>query len=171
MRREPQPESGKTPEPDPWTIGQRFASLALFAILGVLVWGKVAGFEFVWDDKLFIVFNPALREWSSLPAYFFDVTTMAGGDDPFRWALFRPLRNLSWLMDFKIAGLQPGWWHVHNLLLHIVNAVLVMLVARRLLPRQRFAALVAGLVFLLHPVQSEAVAWVKTAGSPPEQIV
>jgi Flp pilus assembly protein TadD len=56
--------------------------------------------------------------------------------------------------------LKPGWWHLVNILLHTVNALLVAAVARRLLG-SAFAAVLAGAVFLVHPALSEAVIWVK----------
>ncbi len=136
------------------------SAVVLYAVLTALVWGRTAGHGFVWDDRYFIVTNTALRDGGFVPSYFTDISTMAGEGRGPDFAVFRPLRNISYLLDFEIAGLSPGWWHVHNLLLHLLNAVLVYLIAGRLL-RNTFAAWIAGAVFLLHPVQSEAVAWVK----------
>jgi tetratricopeptide (TPR) repeat protein len=131
-----------------------------FAALSALVWGRTLGNKFVWDDEYFIVSNPAIRSGLAIPSYFTDISTMAGMGMAGTFAIFRPLRNISYLLDFQIAGLDPRWWHAHNVILHTVNALLLALVARRLL-KGAWAPVFAGAVFLLHPVQTEAVAWVK----------
>ena len=56
-------------------------------------------------------------------------------------------------------GLQPFGYHLTSLLLHALNVVLAYAVARRLLG-SRSGALVAALVFAVHPLQVEAVVWV-----------
>ena len=135
------------------------AVILLIAICAVL-WGRTAGFGFVWDDDYFIVGNPAIRSFSFLPRYFTDISTMAGrgmGED---FAVFRPWRNISYLFDFAVAGLNPSWWHIHNVLLHLINSLMLFIVARQLLNKTG-ASFVAAAVFLVHPVQTEVVAWVK----------
>lgn len=132
----------------------------LYALVTMLVWARTSHDAFVWDDEYFIVRNASLRQWSSIPAFFTDISTSAGGGREAQFAVFRPLRNLSYLLDFKLAGLNPAWWHVHNVLLHLANALLVYGVARILLS-SGLAPLAAGLLFLTHPVQTEVVAWVK----------
>jgi tetratricopeptide (TPR) repeat protein len=65
------------------------------------------------------------------------------------------------LIDFKLAGLQPGWWHIHNVILHLLNTILLFFIGKNIFRGQWFPAFAAALVFLLHPLQTEAVAWVK----------
>lgn len=142
----------------------RRSPLAVFLLLAVVcagVWGQVAGFGFVWDDETFLVLNGALRSPRYLLRYFTDSETMAGFGHGGGAAIFRPLRNVSYLLDFSLAGLTPGWFHVHNLLLHWLNACLVFLLAQRVL-RSRAAAFFAAAFFAVHPVQAEVVAWIKS---------
>ncbi|AXA36728.1 TPR domain protein [Candidatus Sumerlaea chitinivorans] len=121
-------------------------------------------FSFVWDDTFFIVRNPAVQSPRYLWAYFTDATTYAWATTP---GLYRPLRNISFLLDYVLVGLRPAWWHLHNVLLHTLNAVLVLWVVNRVValrpsPASRAAALVATLLWVCHPVHTEAVAWVKS---------
>ncbi len=51
------------------------APLALALLTGA-VWGITIGHDFVWDDRHFVVQNPALRSWSYLPSYFTDASTI-----------------------------------------------------------------------------------------------
>jgi len=85
--------------------------------------------------------------------------------------LYQPIAMLSLSMDFAIIrtlGLTPtdasmnsiAWVsHVHNVGLHAINAVLVCLLILRITNQFR-VALVAGLVFAVHPLGVEAVAWI-----------
>ncbi|MDA0577414.1 MAG: tetratricopeptide repeat protein [Verrucomicrobia bacterium] len=114
----------------------------------------------MWDDAFYVVSNKSLQDWSNLPAYFYDSGTSAGHDATEDFRVFRPLRNVSYLIDYSLAGLNPAWWHIHQVLLHTLNALLVA-IAAGLLARSPVAALVGGLLFLVHPVQTEVVAWVK----------
>jgi hypothetical protein len=139
---------------------KRAGGLALLIVLAAVIWGPATRFGFVWDDEYFVTSNAAIRDWSYLPEYFTDISTMAGRGAAERFAVFRPLRNVSYLLDFKLAGLDPTWWHAHNILLHLINAILVSLVAKRLNCAPPWA-LLAGAVYLVHPIQTEAVAWVK----------
>ncbi|MDD5436294.1 MAG: tetratricopeptide repeat protein [Candidatus Omnitrophica bacterium] len=129
-------------------------------ILSALVWGKTVGHSFVWDDEYFIVSNNAIHSWTSIPGYFTDISTSAGKGYAHAFGVFRPIRNISYLVDFKISHLDPRWCHLHNLILHLLNALLVFLIAKELL-KEKFSSLFAGLVYLIHPAQSEVVAWVK----------
>lgn len=142
---------------------ERLFNLGATVFLGLIcwaVWGATLDYGFAWDDDYYIVQNPALRDWSYLPRYFTDVTTMAGGRYAENFKVFRPLRNISYLIDYSIAGLWPPWWHSHHLLLHFVNGLLVFVLAGRLV-RSRTAAVFAAALFLIHPVQSEVVCWLK----------
>ncbi len=81
---------------------------------------------------------------------------------------------LSWMtlgLDYAIWGMNPVGYHLTNLLLHAVNAVLVYFVARQLLrlaapsaatddARVSWAAGFAALVFAVHPLRVESVAWI-----------
>lgn len=71
---------------------------------------------------------------------------------------YRPLGFVSHAVDWAIAGQNPRQFHFTNVLIHTVNAVLVLLIGRALSPRSH-AGPVAALLFALHPSNSEAVIW------------
>lgn len=137
-----------------------FLTSLLIVVVGAIVWGATCRYSFVWDDAFFIQNNASLRSVRFLPRYFHDPSTSASSDLAPGFILFRPLRNVSWLVDYKVAGLRAGWWHLHNVLLHILNAWLVGMLAWFAV-RRRDVQIVAALLFLLHPVVSETVCWVK----------
>jgi len=140
-----------------------YYAAVFFVLMAVawIVWGKAAENGFVWDDHYFIVSNDAVKDWKYIPRYFTDSSTTAGMGYADKFAIFRPLRNISYLIDFKLTGLDPWWWHVHSLIIHVFNSFLVFLITLKLTGGGRNQGLIAAFLFLLHPVQSEAVIWVK----------
>ena len=128
-----------------WTI------VAGFLFCGFLVYASSLGNGFVrWDDGLLIYENPAI--WGIT---FANLKTIFSSYDP---ELYIPLTLLSYQIDFSIAGTNASWYHFHSLILHCLSAILVCLLARRI-TGSTFASVLTGLLFLVHPLNTEAVAW------------
>jgi len=72
---------------------------------------------------------------------------------------YRPLAFVSHAIDWARAGQNPRAFHFTNLLIHIVNTILVLLIGLRLSPRP-LAGLVAAGLFALHASNNEAVVWI-----------
>lgn len=101
---------------------KQFLPYVLLAAAAILLYGRSVGFDFVWDDEYFVVRNPAIRSWNCVPSYFTDGKVYAGGI----WApMYRPLRNVSYLLDYSVGGLKPSVFHAHNVALHAANCCLV----------------------------------------------
>lgn len=78
---------------------------------------------------------------------------------PATWSLpGRDLTALSYHLTWRVAGWDPTLYHVGNIAVHLVNGGLLYAVGSRLIPSP--AALVASGIFLLHPLQSQAVSYV-----------
>ena len=79
----------------------------------------------------------------------------------FQADLYRPATTLSFMLDGAIFGHvdAPEGHHAVNLALHLANAILVLLIARKLVPDSRRVALIAALIFAVHPVATEAVTY------------
>jgi hypothetical protein len=118
---------------------------------------------------LFQVYEPALRGPFVFDDQYLPFTDHQGARAPFRnWISgLRPLLMASFWVNYRLSELEPVSYHVLNVLLHLVNGILVWVVVRRLLKRagttgrlrELLAVFAAGL-FLLHPVQTESVAYV-----------
>ncbi len=73
--------------------------------------------------------------------------------------LMRLLGSLSWIVRYALFDLWMPAWHLPSILLHALNAVLLVVASRRLgLPRE--GALLAGLLFGLSPLHPHVVSWV-----------
>lgn len=124
---------------------------AAFGVIAALAYGQAVGFPFVrWDDGLLITEQPAVRAiapWS--------LQWIFTHYDP---ELYIPLTFFTYQIDWQIGGGAAWPFHLGNIILHTLNAFLAALVSVRLLKR-RWAGIGVGLLFLLHPLHVEAVAW------------
>jgi Tfp pilus assembly protein PilF len=134
-------------------------ALLLTAIAAFLVYLPALNYQFVWDDRQLVLDNPQLTSGSVIRVF---TTTFIPADStagPAWGKYYRPLVNLSLLADYRLSGLNPRGYHFFNILLHVAATVLFALLAQMLF-RSFWVTLLAGLVFALHPVHSESVAFV-----------
>jgi hypothetical protein len=141
----------------------RWGALAV-AFLVVLLYLPALGNGFVnWDDDIYVYANPQLRSIAppSLLRAFTHIHPPSGN--------WHPLTMVSHAVDYAMWGLRPWGHHLTSILLHGCNAALVVLLAVRLLQARGCAlskqgmlaaGVVAGLLFGLHPLHVESVAWV-----------
>jgi hypothetical protein len=122
------------------------------------VWARALGAGFFWDDHLLVVDNPIVRDGALARIFGGDLWEGAVDATGLRSPFFRPLVLLSFVFDRTIAGLDPRVFHLDNLAWHLLAVALVVHLARPRLGGPR--ALVAGALFGLHPIQSEAVVWI-----------
>lgn len=82
-----------------------------------------------------------------------------GLQNPELSVFFRPVVQWLWLNDFIMWGTSAFGYHLTNILLHILNSFLVYLLARQIL-KHDWGALAAALLFALHPIHVDSVAWI-----------
>lgn len=77
---------------------------------------------------------------------------------------YRPIISLSFLFDRFVFGVSAPWMHIHNILIHLANTLLVFLLARRTtvqeLGEKSLLPLTVSLLFGLHPLSTESVNWI-----------
>ena len=125
--------------------------VALFTAAMLIVYGKSLGNDFVrWDDGLLIYENPAVMEMT--PASLKRIFTTY---DP---ELYIPLTLLSYQINYQLGDGTPFIFHLENWFWHLLNGLFVAWLAYLLMHR-KWIAVLTGLLFLLHPLHTEAVAW------------
>ena len=104
-----------------------------------------------WDDMVYVGANPYIQEWSlkNFTAIFSE--NFMGN--------YHPLTMLSLAVDYQINQFDPFYFHLTNLLLHVVNSMLVLMVIRQLTGKLPLAA-IAALLFGVHALHVESVAWI-----------
>jgi len=122
-------------------------------VLGFAVFRQLPGCDFInLDDGLYVTKNPYLGLGLSKQGIFWAFTTWHAG----YWI---PLTWISLLADWQLYGLNAGGYHLTNLLLHIINAILLFLFLVKTTKAKWQSVFVAAL-FAIHPLQVESVAWV-----------
>ena len=133
---------------------QIFIVCILLAALTLAVYWQVRHFDFVnFDDLSYVTKNTHVQ--SGLTA------------EGIRWAftttnadyLWHPLIWLSLMLDYQLYGLHPGAFHMTNLILHILSALLLFRLFHRMTGALWKSAFVAAF-FALHPLHVESVAWI-----------
>jgi tetratricopeptide (TPR) repeat protein len=104
-----------------------------------------------WDDNFYVTENTAIRSLSlgNLKTIF----------TSFFIAHYQPVTILSYLLEYHFFKLDPFYYHLTNLILHLLNCLLVYWVIYLLTGRISVAGLTA-LLFGIHPLQVESVAWI-----------
>lgn len=131
-------------------------AVILVAAAGITAYITALGNGFAWDDIYLVVKNPYIKGWDNLPGLF---TTGYWASIGKTGGLYRPLTMFSFLAEHSLAGLYPLVYHLDNILLHTACSLLVYFIVREL-AEHRYAPLFAALLFAVHPVHTEAVAWV-----------
>ncbi|MEW5733870.1 MAG: O-GlcNAc transferase, partial [Thermodesulfobacteriota bacterium] len=119
------------------------------AILGATLAAYIPALScgYIWDDDLWLL-TRKLDSLSDLAPYWFL---------PGHFPQYYPLVHTSFFLEEKLWGLSPAGFHAVNILLHGLCAVLIWRVLLRLrVP----GAYLCGLLFALHPMCVESVAWV-----------
>lgn len=114
------------------------------------VYGPALNGEFLFDDEYLPFLAPEVQQAP--------LTSWLGN---------RPVLMFSYWLNYQQSGVEPEPYHVVSIVLHAFNAVFAWLIVRRLLSRvsesglaREVIAAFCGLLFLLHPIQTESVAYV-----------
>jgi len=126
--------------------------IALTVVTLAVFW-QVNLYDFInFDDQVYVTENNHIRSGISL--------------DSLRWAfstkyfdLWHPLVWMSFMLDYKLVGLNAGGYHITNLILHILSTILLFWLFNRMTGAIWRSAFVAA-IFAIHPLHVESVAWI-----------
>lgn len=126
--------------------------LGLVCMLGLAVYLPVLDHDFTnWDDDIYVTDNATIQRLSlsNLQTIFSRTYINA----------YTPLTLVSFAFEYQLVGLSPWLYHLDNVLLHLLNTLLAWRLIQRLTQRPR-VAWVAAVLFVVHPLHVESVAWV-----------
>jgi len=135
-------------------LSREVRPLLVLLVLGVTLAAYLPAFKagFVnWDDDVYVLANTLIRELSA-------EGVLGLFSRPY-YGQYQPLVHLSFAIDYHFAGLDPAWFHAVNVLLHVANTALVLVLIHGLTGRFNVAVLAAA-IFGVHPLHVESVAWV-----------
>jgi len=139
--------------PEPIWLGRRNVLICLLLVAATLaVYGPVMRHPFVnYDDGVYVTQNEQVQSglnWSTIQWAF--------SSDVINW---HPLTWLSHALDWQLFGAHATGHHFTSVLIHALNAALLFLLLLWATGREK-ASLLAALLFALHPINVESVAWV-----------
>ena len=131
-------------------------AISILAVVTLAIYSQVVGHAFVWDTN-HIFSNEALRSFSFENVFWMLNHSIIGNWHPLTW--------VSHMADYSVFGDAAGYHHLVNVAIHLANSVLVFLLIRhlcqwKLVSKAAAIALASALVFAVHPLRVESVAWV-----------
>jgi len=130
----------------------------------ILAYAPVLHGKFLWDDQYLVGANPFFRS----PRFVFEVFRHYLFLDSFS-LYYRPVQNLSYILDYTIWNRDEFGYHLSNILFHAASAFLLFLVIRQCLRAMQEgaselfvdgASFAVGLLWAVHPIHNAAVAYV-----------
>ena len=150
----PKRDSKKLPSAVPFRGPSVYLSLTLLAILGFVSYWNSFDVPFVFDDLLSIKANSGVQFGDFLKPQLLAT---------------RPLLYLTFAINYQIHAQQLFGYHVVNLVVHVLNGMLVLLIATHIFNRcdttknsARVYGLLAAALFLVHPIQTESVTYISS---------
>jgi hypothetical protein len=148
-------------------------AIFLLSVICLLTFGHALFNGFVGDDRSFLVENDFYRDWSNV-RYLFSREYITDADDVFNRApralvtgsvAYRPVLSLTYFVDYALWGLNPMGYHLHNVVLHLVNSFWVygciFLLSSSVFGKGRALscriAMLSAVIFCVHPLKVEPV--------------
>jgi len=155
MKRQNKLEVVSVPKSKPET-NDRTAILIICTLLvlaAIVVYGQSIEYDFIsMDDDLYVTNNSHVKAALTGESVRWAFTSMEVSN-------WHPLTWISLMIDHGLSGMNPSSYHATNIVLHALNAVLLLLVLHQLTGSLYRSAFVAAL-FALHPIHVESVAWI-----------
>ncbi len=131
----------------------KFKYYLLFFLLGTIVYINSFSVKFIWDDRALILKNPLIKNF----VYFFKIfkTPLTFLHSTF----YRPLQNLSFMLDFFLYKFNYRGYHLTNIILHILVCILLFKIIF-LLTQNQSLSLFSSLLFLVSPLWTEVVTYI-----------
>lgn len=126
-------------------------TLILISLFPVLLYLNATYGKFVYDDFKIIVENSFIKEWKYFPKIFTKEYFVISGEQS-----YRPVVTITYFIDYAIWHLNPFGFHLTNIILHTVNAILFYLLLNIVLPSKKIV-LFSALFFVTHLAIIETV--------------
>lgn len=130
--------------------------IVLIIIIGFAIYSNSTGNPLFWDDDFLIKNNLSIRNLNNIPRLFQEDI---GAGSSVKTNFYRPLQMVSYVFNYAFAGLNPTIYHLTNIYLHILVAILVYFLAYFLF-KQQAASFFSSVLFLVCPMHTEAVTYI-----------
>ncbi|MGD0278887.1 MAG: tetratricopeptide repeat protein [Smithella sp.] len=132
---------------------QKLIVYLVLVVVTLAVFWQINHYDFVnFDDTGYVTKNIVVQSGITLDGFLWAFKEKYSG-------LWNPLVWLSFMFDYQLHGLNAGGYHLTNLILHILTALLLFWLFNRMTGAIWKSAFVAAF-FALHPLHVESVAWI-----------
>lgn len=139
-----------------------FIAVGLIIILGFVSYLNSLNGRFIWDDEFLVQNNRNIKQWSKIGELF---TGHIGDSCSSDYNSYRPLQMLTYSIDYSFWKLNVAGYHLTNILLHIFVALAIYWLIG-ILFRDQVLSLLASILFVVHPVHAEAIAYISGRAEP-----
>lgn len=146
-------------------MSRRLTAPLIIVIVGLILYFSSFTHPFIWDDEEQIVANQSITSLNNIPQFFFGSTFNSGGGDGLTGLYYKPILTTSYALLYFLFGVNPIGYHVFQVLLHIVNALLLFVFLRGFF-EDRWRRFLVTLIFLIHPIQVESVVYIAGLQEP-----
>jgi tetratricopeptide (TPR) repeat protein len=128
--------------------------IAVIVLITFLIYFNSLNNQFLndWDDGIYVTNNPNIKPSPNGSLVKNAFTKFSNGH-------YHPLTTISYGIEYKLFGLEAKPFHAFNLIFHIINALLVFSFIK-LLVNNSIVAFITSLLFAVHPMHVESVAWI-----------
>ncbi|MEK7076377.1 MAG: tetratricopeptide repeat protein, partial [Patescibacteria group bacterium] len=138
--------------------------VSVLVVVGFLVYAFNLNNPLFWDDTDWIVNNPFVHSFSlENIGNWFTKNTLAGIG--LKSNYYRPFLFLTFALNYIISGTAPLGYHLVSNGLHVLNAILIFYILLSIF-KNKFVAFWSALLWLVHPLQTEAVTYISGRGDP-----
>jgi protein O-mannosyl-transferase len=126
--------------------------LGLILVITFIVFAPAITHDFVnWDDDVNVTQNRNVQNLNQESITNMFTTTVIGG--------YTPLTTLTFAIEHHYFGLNPKAYHTNNIILHLICTALLFFIMKKL-GMSLFVTVIVSLLFGIHPMRVESVAWV-----------
>ena len=136
-----------------------YGALVLLVVVCAALFANTFGNPFIWDEQGLVIDNNYIKSLKHIPflfspGYWNNHSTGTKGQ-------YRPLRTLTFSLDYSLWGLNPKGYHLTNLLIHTLNVILIYFLILLLPGSNRGLSFLCALFFAAHPIHTESITWIK----------
>ena len=135
--------------------------VVLLCVVGVGIYANSFSNQMFWDDNDGIINNVYVKNFEVKK--FFTENLIAGAG--FQSNYWRPMLLITYASEWKLWGDWTPGYHVTNTLIHILNAIILFFILAYI-SKDFFFRFFPSLIFLIHPLQTEAITYVSGRGDP-----
>ena len=137
-------------------------AIITLVVIGLVTYGNALGNQMFWDDDDSILHNVFIQDWSYFSKYFSENFISGAGIVSNYW---RPVLLAVFSLEWHLWSHWAAGYHAVNIAVHVLNGVLLFWLLDGLFKR-RWLAWTTALLFVIHPLQTEAVTYVTGLADP-----